>query len=144
MSSLKPRVSFALNFASYFSVMTHNSSEIFWLKHYMLGKKKAHQSITFQNFECFNESSHNSSCHFWNNKVKVYSNFALLFSVIKITPLYFFLSQTFILWTKKAHRSENLRLFSGWVNIHQIPHAMFEITGQFFVKFCITLQCHER
>ena len=34
-------------------------------------------------FECSNESSPNSSCHFWNHKVRVYSNFASLFSVMK-------------------------------------------------------------
>ena len=38
-SFFKPRISFPLNFASPFSVMTHNFSEIFWLKHYTLDKK---------------------------------------------------------------------------------------------------------
>ena len=37
----------------------------------------------FQTFGCSNESSPNSSCHFWNHKVRVYSNFASLFSVMK-------------------------------------------------------------
>ena len=37
----------------------------------------------FQTFECSNESSPNSSQHFRNCKVKVYSNFASLFSVMK-------------------------------------------------------------
>ena len=37
----------------------------------------------FQTFECSNESSPNSSRHFRNCKVKVYSNFASLFSVMK-------------------------------------------------------------
>ena len=32
-----------------------------------------------------------------------------------------FLSQTFILWTKRARRSESFRLLGGWVKIHQIP-----------------------
>ena len=36
MSFFKPRVSFPLNFELPFSVMTHSSSEIFLLKHYML------------------------------------------------------------------------------------------------------------
>ena len=51
------------------------------------GTKKAHQSTTFQIFECFNESSPNSSCQFWNHKVKVYSNFASLFTVFFISNL---------------------------------------------------------
>ena len=42
-----------------------------------------------------------------------------------------FLSQTFILWTKKARQSEFLQLLSGWVKTHQIPYVMFETTSQF-------------
>ena len=61
----------------------------------------------------------------------------------KITPLYF-LSQTFILWTKTAHRSEIFKLLSGWVKTHQILYVIFETISQFFFKFCITLQCLER
>ena len=36
MSFLKLQATFRLNFASLFSVVVHNSSEMFWLKHYML------------------------------------------------------------------------------------------------------------
>ena len=96
MSFFKPRVSFHLSFASNFSVMTHSSSEIFWLKHYA-SDKKSPSNCNFSDFECFNESSPNSSCQFWNHKVKVYSNFASLLSVTKdnssvffyLKPLYF-------------------------------------------------------
>ena len=110
----------------------------------MLWTKRAHQSTIFQTFECSNESSPNSSCHFWNHKVRVYSNFASLFSVMKDNSSVFFLAQTFILWTKRARRSEIFRLLSGWVKIQQILYAMFETASQFFFKLCITLQCHER
>ena len=51
-SFLKPQVSFSLNFASPFSVIIQNPSEIFWLKHYILRIKKAHQCTIFQTFEC--------------------------------------------------------------------------------------------
>ena len=40
MSFLKPLVSFPLNFASPFSAMTHNSSEIFWLTIICFGRKE--------------------------------------------------------------------------------------------------------
>ena len=83
ISFFKSQVNFYLDFAIPFSVMTHNSSEIFQLKHYMLCTKRAHQCTIFQTFGCSNESSPNSSCHFWNHKVRVYSNFASLFSVMK-------------------------------------------------------------
>ena len=62
-----------------------------------LWTKRAHESTNFQIFDCFNESSPNSSCQFWNHSVKVYSNFASMFSVMKdnssvffyLKPLYF-------------------------------------------------------
>ena len=55
-----------------------------------LSTKYAHQSTNFQTFECFNESWPNSSCLFWNHKVKVYSNFASLLSVMKYNSSVFF------------------------------------------------------
>ena len=42
----------------------------------------------------------------------------------------FFEPKPYILWTKRAHRSEIFRLLSGWVKIHQIPQVIFETTGQ--------------
>ena len=69
MLFFKPHVSFPLKFASTFSVMTHNSSEIFLLKSYIFWTKRAHQCTIFQTFECSNQSSPNSPCHFWNHKI---------------------------------------------------------------------------
>ena len=101
----------------------------------MLRTKRAHQITNFQIFECFNESSPNSSCQFLNRKVKVYSNFVSLFSVAKDNSSVFFLSQTFILWTKRTHRSKISRLLSVWVKTHQISDVIFETTSQFFLNF---------
>ena len=87
-----------------------------------------------------------SSCHFWNYKVRVYSNFALLFSVMKNNSSVFFLARTLhtILWTKVVHWCEIFRLLSVCVKIHQLPYVTFENKSQFFFKLWITLQCHER
>ena len=100
-----------------------------------LWTKRAHQSTNFQIFECFNESSPNSSCQFWNHKVKVYSNFASLFSVMKDNFSVFFLSQIFILWTKRTRWSEIFKLWRGWMEIHQFPYVIFETTSQDFLNF---------
>ena len=81
----------------------------------------------------------NSSCQFWNQKVTVYSNFASLFSAMKDNSSVFFLSQTFILWIKRAHRSESFTLLGTWVKNHQIYYVIFESTSQFFFKICIAL-----
>ena len=45
-----PRVTFPLNFASSFSVMTQSSFEIFWLEHYMRLTENVHQCTIFQTF----------------------------------------------------------------------------------------------
>ena len=83
------RLSFPLNFASLFTVITH-SSEIASLKNYMLWTNRAHQCTIFQTFDCSNERSLNSSCHFWNHKLKFCSNFVSLFSTMKDnTSVYF-------------------------------------------------------
>ena len=144
MSFFKLQVSFPLNFAPPFSVMTHNSGEIFQLKHYMLWTKSTHQSTIFQTFECSHESSLNFSCHFSNHKVRVYSNFASLFSVMKDNSFAFLQLKLCIIWTKRAHLKEIFRLSCGWVNIYQILHVIFETTSRFFFNLCITPQCHER
>ena len=92
ISFFKPQVSFPLNFESPFRVITHNSSEIFWLNYYMLWTKRAYQSTIFQTSECSNESSPNSSAIFETTR----SGFLQILhhcSVSgKITPLHFFSS----------------------------------------------------
>ena len=99
----------------------------------------------FQTFGYSNESLPNSSCHFWNHKIRVYSNFASLFSGMKDNSCAFFFSaQTLHTLDKIAHWSEMFELLSGWVKIHHILHVIFETTSQFFFKLCITLQCHGR
>ena len=56
MSFFKARISFPLNFASPFSVMAQNSSDISsWI--IKLWTKGAHQSTNFETFVYFNESS---------------------------------------------------------------------------------------
>ena len=111
MIFFKSRVSFPLNFASSFSVMTHNSSEVLWLKYYMLWTERAHQRTIFQTFECSNESSPNSSCHFWNHRVRAYSIFASLFRVIKDNSSVFFLAQTWHTLDKKSPSKWSFQTF---------------------------------
>ena len=50
------------------------------------------------------------------HKVRVYSNFASLFSVMKETLLYFFKLKPYILWTKRAHIEVKFSYFwaVGW------------------------------
>ena len=85
-----------------------------------LWTKRAQQSINFQIFECFNESSPNSSCQFWNHNVKVYSNFASLFSLMKYNSSVFFYLKP-LYFRQKEPVEVKFSDLSGWVKIQQIP-----------------------
>ena len=50
-SFFKAQASSSSNFASFFIVMAHNSSALFWLKNNILSTKVAHQSENFQGGE---------------------------------------------------------------------------------------------
>ena len=112
-SCFKSRVNFLSNFASPFSVMKHNTYEIFYLKHYVLDKRSTSKYI-FRLLSAL--SSPNSSCYFWKHKFRIYSSFESLFSIMK--------DNTCILWTKRAHQKDISRLLSGWVKIHIWSHGL--------------------
>ena len=52
----------------------------------------------------------------------------------------------FLLGIKVPHKSPNFesQLSSALVKICQIPHVIFQTISKFFLKFCVTLYCHER
>ena len=75
----KPQVNFPLNFTSPFSALfTFPVKFSSWNIYFGV-----HQSTIFWTFGCSHKSSLNSSCQFWNHKVRVYLNFGSLFSVMK-------------------------------------------------------------
>ena len=121
--------------------MTHNSSEIFYLKHYTLNKR-SHQSTIFRFFSAIMKVHLILHASFETTK----SRFIQILHHCSVPCLLciFFLSQTFILWTKRANQSEIFRYLSGWVKIPQIPYVMFKTTSQFFFKLFITFPCHEK
>ena len=73
--------------------------------------KRAHQITNFQLFECFNESSPNSSWQLWNHKIKVYSNFVSLFSVTKNTSSAFFHPKPLSFGIKKSPSKIHFQTF---------------------------------
>ena len=104
MSLFKPLVIFPfLTFASPF-IAWNKIPLIFSSWIIRLWTKRAHQSTNFETFVCFNESSPNFSCQFWNHKVKIYSNFTSQFSVMKDNSSAF-LAQIFILWAKSSFQT---------------------------------------
>ena len=79
--------------------MAHNSSCV-------LCTKRVHQSTIFQTFECSNESSTSSTCHFWNYKVIGFIQILHHCSVSwKITPRYFLAQDLYTLEKKSTSKS---------------------------------------
>ena len=134
MSFLKPRACFSSNFASFSTLMRDNSSVHFHLKLYMLSTKGTHQVQIFSQLLALKStkflvifqatSQFSLQLRFGQKEPIPHASFETTRSrftqILHLCSLYF-LSQTLILWTKRAHRSEIFRLLSGWVKIHQIP-----------------------
>ena len=92
MSILKRQVKSSSVFASFFIVMTHNSTVNFKVIHFLLWAKGSYQSSNFDTFERSGENLSNSSWHFPSNK-SVFLQILHHSSVSwKITPLYSFSS----------------------------------------------------
>ena len=68
LSILKQEVNSSSNFASFFIVMTHNSSVNFKLLLFILWIKEYHHSPNFVTFKCSGENLPYSSCNFPNHK----------------------------------------------------------------------------
>ena len=122
-------------FASFFIVMTQNSSVNFKFKYFQLWTKESHESPDFEKFPklpmLFSEPQNSFS-----------SNFASLSSVMK-ELLCTFLDQTLHTFHgRNKSKCKFLRLLSARIKTHQILIS-FETTNQFSFKFCINLQCHE-
>ena len=98
----------------------------------------------FQTFGCSNdESSPNSSCHFWNHNVRVSQILHHCSVPWEITPL-FFLAQTSYTLDKNSPLEWNFRTFE-WLGENS-PNSSCHIWNHksIFFKLCITLQYHER
>ena len=97
----------------------------------------------FETFKCSGQNLSNFSCQFWNDKsipLHIFHHFSLSWH---ITPLRILSSYFSYFGLKDPINFPILRIALG--KICHIPHSIiFLTTSQFFFKFCITLQCHER
>ena len=102
----------------------------------MLWTKRVHQSRIFQIFQCFKESSPNSSCHFSNHKVKVYSNFPSLFSVMKDNSSKFLqLKLLYIGQKEPIEVSKFFRLLNGQVKFTKFLMPCLKLQVSFSLNF---------
>ena len=141
MSSLNWRFNSSSNFASFFMVMTRNSSVNFQLMHFLLWIKGPHKSPNWETFECSGENLPNPSCHLRKRK-SVFLQILYQFSVpSNITPLYF-LTSKIIYFKSNPLKCKCLRLSSAKVKILKTPYVGFETASQFLVRFFVILHCH--
>ena len=136
MSILKLQVNSSSNFALFFIVMARNSSVEFKLILFLLWIKGSHENFNFETFNCSGENLPYSSCHFLNHKSVFFSNFASTFSVMKITPLYFFRSNIVIVLNTFV-RSYCCKLFVI-IFFNLIPQVMHSV---FVVLPCAHVTC---
>ena len=86
MSFSKPQVISSSNFASLFNVMKDNSSEV--VKYLILCTIGANESVSFGDLRVLG-SNYTKFLSFLKQKISFSSNFASIFRVMSITPLYF-------------------------------------------------------
>ena len=114
MSILKWQVNSSSSFASFFIVMTHNSSVNFKLMHFLLWTKGPHQSPNFDTFECSDENVPNSSCHFSNHK-SVFFKFCITLQCHERKFLCHFLARTlYTLFRRSPFKEQLLETFECW------------------------------
>ena len=142
VSILKRQINCSSNFESFFNAMTHNSAVNFKLIHFLLWIRGSLQIPNFETFKCSGENLPYSSCNFPNHK-SVFLQILHHSSVSwKITPLYFFRSNVTCFAQKEPIKAEILSISWTQIKVHQIL-VSFETKNHFFLRFFITLQCHE-
>ena len=97
-----------------------------------------------ETFKCSGQNSSISSCQFWNDKsipLQILHHSSLSWH---ITSLWILSSHFSYFGLKDPINMPISRLSIALVKICHIPHVIFQTTSQFFFKFRITLQCHER
>ena len=98
----------------------------------------------FETFKCLGQNLSNFPCQFWNDKslpLQILHHSSLPWH---ITPLESLSSKFFYFGLKDPMKLPIFRLSSTLEKICHLPHLIFQTTFQFFFKFCITLQYHER
>ena len=145
MLILKPQVNSSSDFASFFIVMTRNSSVNFKLKHFLLWIKWSHHRPNFDIFQVLWWRFAIFLMPFSKPHVSFCSNFASFFRVMKDHSSVLFWVKRYILYTKGTSQSEifdNFKCSGHQFKIHKIL-VIFEITNQFFFESCIIRHCHK-
>ena len=146
MSILKQQGDSSSNFASFFIVMTQNSSVNFKLILFLLWIEGSPQNPSFETIKCSSENLLYSSCHFPNYKSAFLHILHHPSVSWKITPLYFrqaverpkswnskgyICLRTAFLQLKHIQKIYLTLLSTTCVKIHQISYVIFETISHF-------------
>ena len=110
---------------------------------YFQGKIKFSPFLKWNSYFLACENLPNSSCNFRKHKSVFLHILHPSLVQSNITHLYIFSSNIIFFGQWSPINSKFFKCSSSRVKIHQIPHVNFEMTSQFFFKFCIILHCHE-
>ena len=135
MSFFKQKVSFSLNIASHFSVMTHNVCKflaqpyITWAKKFLKAQFLRFLSVPMKFINIF--------LSFMKAQIIFPLKFVSIFNMITHNSSLLFWLKHNILSTTVAHQSANFhRLATALIKMHQIPHLIFGTKSQLFFKLC--------
>ena len=98
----------------------------------------------FETFECLVQNLSNFSCQFRNEKLIPFQILHHYSMLRHATPLQTLSSYIFFFELKHTIKLSIYRLSSALVKFCQITHGILQTTSQFFFKYCIILQCHEK
>ena len=102
-SFFKVKISSSSNFASFLTVMTHNSSVFLWFKHTY--KKSSASKCDFSELPMLALKFTNFLMKCLKPKVSLSSNFASLFGAMRDSSSVLFLPKLYMIWTRGAHQS---------------------------------------
>ena len=142
MSILKWQVNSSSNFASFFIVMTHNSSVDFKLILFLLWIKGSHHYPNFETLNCSGENLPYSSCHFPNHKSAFLQILHHPSFSWEITYLYFFRSNIKYFAQQEPMKVQIFEIFEH--SCENSPNSChFWNNRSVFFKFCISVQGNE-
>ena len=111
-SFFKAQVISSSNFASFFNVMTHNSSVFFSAQTLCNFNKSSTSKWKFSGLPLLALKFTKFLMSFLDPRVGFSSNFASLFSVMRHNSSILFHLKRYMLWTKGAHQSKNFQTFN--------------------------------
>ena len=115
---------------------------LFSLSIIFFGQKQPIKLQIFETFKLSSQNLSNSLCQFLNDKSIPLQIFHQSTVSLHITLPYIFSSCIFYIGQKDPMGVPILILSNVLMKISHISHIVFQITGQFFFKFCMTLLWH--